>query len=156
MEQFFTTGNVTKLFNISPQTVKNWCDEFAKYLSSSATPGDGKKRIFTLNDVRVLALVADYHKRGFRWDDAHLALVNGQVGEIPQETDIVNQPPPALLVSLRDKITDLETSIKKVESERDEYKGQVRLLEKQLDQRDERIVKLVEDNAELKAQIKRQ
>lgn len=156
MDNFFTTGAVTKTFGISPQTVKNWCDEFAQYLSPTATPGESKKRIFTLDDMQVLSLVADYHKRGFRWEDAHAALKMGQRGEIPQESAIVNQPPPALLVALRDEISNLQTDLKGAESERDEYKGQVKLLERQLDQREERIVKLVEENADLKSRLKGQ
>lgn len=152
METFFTTSSITKAFGISPQTVKNWCDEFAQYLSPSATPGDGKKRIFTYEDMQVFALVADYHKRGFRWDDAHAALKSGQRGELPQDNEIVNQPPPAILVALRDEIAKLKQQLVHAHTERDMERGKTELLEKLLVEKEAQIKRLYIDLARLEAE----
>jgi DNA-binding transcriptional MerR regulator len=154
MDEFFTTQSIIKTFKVSHQTVKNWCDEFGRYLSPTATPGDGKKRVFTPNDLKVFALLSDYHKRGFRWEDAHAALQNGQRGEIPQDVELEPVAPPALLVSLRDEINNLQLLLKSAESERDEERGQKKLLREMLDQKEKQLREVIEENALLKAQLR--
>lgn len=150
MDEFFTTQHVTKTFGVSHQTVKNWCDEFASHLSPSARPETGRKRVFTTNDLKVFALVAEYHKRGFRYEDAHTALQSGQRGDIPDtESDITPTVPPALLVQLRDELAKRDAIISSLTSERDMERGKVQLLEKQLGERDQQIKELYREIAEL-------
>ncbi len=76
--EYYSTQNICALFKVSHQTVKNWSDEFASYLSPSATPGANRKRSFTTNDLMVFSLVNDYRKRGYTYADAQLALGAGQ------------------------------------------------------------------------------
>jgi DNA-binding transcriptional MerR regulator len=154
MDEYFTTQDVTKTFGVSHQTVKNWCDEFTSYLSPTARPGEGKKRLFTVEDIQVFSLIRDYHQRGFRYEDAHAALKTGQRGEIPETADLVPAAPPALLTALRDEISNLRVLLRQAETERDEERGQKRLLKEMLDQKELHLQKLYEDNATLKAQLK--
>ena len=155
MNELFTTQHVIATFKVSHQTVKNWCDEFSHYLSLQAKPGESKKRFFNVDDLKVFALVNDYHKRGLRWDDVHLALQNKQRGELPDsETDIVPYTSPALLVSLKDQLGSLTTQLKTTETERDMALGQVKLLEKQVGEKDKRIQELYQENAELRVKTK--
>jgi DNA-binding transcriptional MerR regulator len=149
---FYTTAHVAQLFTVTHQTVKNWSKEFAAYLSPTATPQEGKKRMFTLDDVRVFALVHDYGKRGFGYDDAHLALRSGQRGELPNTTEVVPTMPPALLTTLREEISSLRLQLRSTETGRDEAQGQVKLLKEQLSDKERQIRELIEENAHLKAQ----
>lgn len=152
MDEVFTSQHVIAAFKVSHQTVKNWSDEFDHYLSPQARPGGGKKRFFNIDDMKVFALVNDYHKRGLRWEDAHLALQNHQRGDLPdQDTDITPYTPPALLVSLKDQVNTLSTQLKVTETERDMAIGQVKLLEKQVVEKDKRIEELYQQNADLRA-----
>lgn len=150
MIEFFTTQHVCKTFGVSHQTVKNWCDEFASHLSPTARPETGRKRVFTTNDLRVFALLAEYHKRGFRYDDAHAALQAGQLGNIPElESEITPTVPPALLVQLKEEVSRRDQIILSLTSERDMERGKVQLLEKQLAERDQQIKDLYREIAEL-------
>ncbi len=153
---FYTTAHITKLFEITHQTVKNWAKEFIAYLSPTAQPPEGKKRMFTLDDVKVFALVHDYSKRGFGYEDAHLALRAGQRGEVPNTSEIVPTVPPALLVTLREEITHLRTELRKTETERDEAQGQVKilrdLLKEQLAEKEQIIRELYKQLARYEAE----
>jgi DNA-binding transcriptional MerR regulator len=143
MDEFFTTQHVCKTFKVSHQTVKNWCREFAPYLSVTATPKDGKKRVFTTADLEVFALVSEYNRRGFRYDDAHAALKSGQRGEMPErEGEIIPTVPPALLTQLREQITSRDAIIHQITTERDKERGKVEILEKQLAEKEKKIEEL--------------
>ena len=92
---FYTTQHLRTIFKVSHQTIKNWADEFASYLSPTANPEAGKKRLYTTEDVQVFALVKDYRQRGYTYEDVHTALKTGQRGDIPFEaSDIVSTVPP--------------------------------------------------------------
>ena len=152
---YYSTQNVCALFQVSHQTVKNWSDEFASFLSPSATPGANRKRSFTPHDLQVFSLVNDFRKRGFTYADAQAALAAGQIGDIPESTtDLVASPPPALLLTLREEITNLRLILKSVESERDKERGKVELLEKQLEAKEDLIRKMYQENAELRVKGK--
>jgi DNA-binding transcriptional MerR regulator len=150
---FLTTQDITQLFSISHQTVKNWSVEFAEYLSPMANPSQGRKRLFTPDDVKAFALVHDYRERGYTYEDIHLALKTGQRGEIPEQAgQIVPTIPPALLTSLRLEMNNLQEKLQTTQTERDEYKGQVKLLREQLTEEREISREVIEENARLKAQ----
>src|SRR5215207_3277821 len=80
----YKSSHVQKLFNVSPETVRNWSEEFGQYLSVTATPGGGRHRLFTQDDMEVFALVAELKEKGLTYTDIHAALQNNQRGEIPQ------------------------------------------------------------------------
>lgn len=152
MDEFFTTQHVCRTFKVSHQTVKNWCDEFSTHLSPTALPEAGRKRVFTTNDLEVFALIAEYHKRGFRYEEAHAALKAGQRGQIPEaEGDLTPTVPPALLVQLKDEIAKRDAIIQSLTSERDMERGKVQLLEKQLAEKDAHIKALYIELAQERA-----
>jgi DNA-binding transcriptional MerR regulator len=156
MDEHFTTSSLAKLFGTSDQTVKNWAKEFAEYLSPSAKPPAGQRRVFTFDDCRVFALVNDYHRRGFGYDAVHASLGAGQRGDFPPDSGMVPSiaTSPAFLALKNDR-DDLRLLNKQLETERDEARGQVKLLKEQLDQREQRVSELLEENADLKARLKR-
>lgn len=154
MDEYFTTQDVAQTFTISHQSVKNWSDEFADFLSPTASPGQGRRRAFTSEDLKVFAVVHDFHKRGYTYADAKMALANGQRGEVPEPSQTSPTVPPALLIQLRDEMTDLRLKLKAVESERDEERGQKKILREMLEEKERQVQRLYEENAILKAQLK--
>jgi DNA-binding transcriptional MerR regulator len=152
MDEQFTSQHIIKTFKVSHQTIKNWCDEFAKYLSPTARPGDGKKRFFTADDLKVLSLVHEYHKRGFRWEDAHVALQSGQRGDIPDTSELVPYENPTAMLALKEEVKNLRLLLEASQSERNMEHGKVELLEKQLAQKEALIKELYREVAILEAQ----
>lgn len=78
-----TTHQAAQLFNVNPQTIRRWVDEFGKHLSPSATPQQGRSRILTDADMQVLALIAELKEQGKVYEDIHAALSAGQRGDPP-------------------------------------------------------------------------
>lgn len=147
--EYFTTQHLELLFGVTHTTIKKRAREFAAYLSPTATPPDGGVRRYTQDDVRVLALVDDYHRRGFKWEDAHVALKRGERGEIPIETDLITATQTTEM-----EIMELKVQMNKLS---DQYKmtlGQNQLLREQLAEKERQIQELYERLAELKVQIK--
>lgn len=81
----FNSSNISKMFEISIETVRTWSEEFAGYLSPTANPGHKRTKLFTLDDLTVLALVAELKKLGQNFQDVHVALQAGQRGNLPYE-----------------------------------------------------------------------
>jgi DNA-binding transcriptional MerR regulator len=80
----YRNKDVQTLFNISPDTVRVWSEEFGEYLSPLAKPGTGKHRIFNDDDLSVFALVAEVKSKGLTYNEAHASLKSGQRGDIPE------------------------------------------------------------------------
>ena len=87
---FFQSEQLTDMFSVSHETIRNWTREFTDYLSPTANPGKRRKRQFSYDDLTVLALVAQLRNRGLNFDDIHVALRNGQRGTPPiqEPTDL--------------------------------------------------------------------
>lgn len=79
----YKTRHICTLFDISEETVRVWVNEFAEYLSPTATPGKHKQRTFTDRDMAILSLVAEYKGRGRTFAEIHFALKSGQRGVAP-------------------------------------------------------------------------
>ncbi len=55
------TATIARLIDVSPDTVRRWCDTrdyYGAFLSPGATPGDGIEREFNRHDLRVLHYIA--------------------------------------------------------------------------------------------------
>ncbi len=153
MVTHYTTKHVTDTFSVSHETVKNWSQEFAAYLSPTATPPAGTKRVFTDNDLRVFALVSDYKKRGLTYADAHVALQTGQRGDIPTPASLNSLPAVVqdMVLQLRGDIQALRSQLETERGNTNKALGQVELLKDQLADKERQIRELLEENARLKA-----
>ena len=76
----YTTNDVKTIFNIAPETVRNWTREFARYLSVTANPETGRTRLFTDEDLKVLDLVNTMRNDNKSYEDIHVALAAGERG----------------------------------------------------------------------------
>lgn len=83
----YNTPEVAAFYKRTDQTIRAWAEEFSFYLSPTANPGKGRGRNFTLEDMRVLALVAEMKDRSATFDDIHAALRAGQRGDSPSLSD---------------------------------------------------------------------
>jgi len=109
--------------------------------------------MFILDDIRVFALVREMSKHGFAYEDVHVSLRSGQRGDIPEVPgELVATIAPQIVASLREDNTNLKEQLQYTAKERDEAVGQVKLLERQLEQKDKRIEQLYQENAELRVQ----
>jgi len=79
----WSTRQVAAYYEFTEQTVRKWTLEFSPYFSPTATPGKEKNREFSLEDLGVIALIAEMKKRKATFDEIHAALATGQRGDPP-------------------------------------------------------------------------
>lgn len=151
-ESTYTTKDIAAIFKVSHQAVKTWARQFADYLSPTARPEEGKRRIFTDADMRVFALVRERTQRGDNFKDVHYALKSGQRGDVPAIAAQIVAGSPQQVELLDQEIQILRERIKTLETDRDMALGQVKLLEKQLAEKEQLIRQLYQDNARLEAE----
>ena len=73
-----TVSDIAERCDVSPQTVRTWCNTFNEWLSPSATPPAGEVRTFTSDDLNVLDLVADMRVKRIGYEDIKTALASGE------------------------------------------------------------------------------
>ena len=123
----YKSGDVQKLFKMSSETVRQWAIEFEDYLSPTASPGSGRMRLFTVDDLQVFALIAELKENGKTFEEIHAGLKAGQRGDIP-ETDIDT----AIEVRAAMEVRVLQQKLISVEAERDELSHQVQELREKM------------------------
>lgn len=79
----YKSRDLQSIFDVSGETIRVWADEFSTYLSPSATPGSGKHRIFSDEDLTVFALISEMKALGKTFEDVHVSLRTGQRGDLP-------------------------------------------------------------------------
>jgi DNA-binding transcriptional MerR regulator len=130
----YTVSDLAGSFDVSQQTIRQWSMEFKQYLSARANPGRNRVRAYCEGDVAVLALVAQMKSMGHVYEDVHMALANGQRGEVPDIEKITRQPDALqirtdkeLLLAKQQAETalahaaELEGRVKHIEEERDRW-----------------------------------
>ncbi len=76
----YTTNDVKTIFNVAPETVRNWAREFSHYLSATANPEVGRTRLFSDDDLKVLDLVNKMRNENKSYEEIHAVLATGQRG----------------------------------------------------------------------------
>ena len=149
----YKSADIQRLFHVSSETVRRWSQEFEEYLSPNASPGRGRARQFTLEDLEVFALVSEVKENGGTYEDAHVSLKMGQRGSIDDiiedrslsvqanvELDLMQQRMNQLKVAYEDAITKtnqlesevirLETEVKQMEDVKTQLKDAQELINK--------------------------
>jgi DNA-binding transcriptional MerR regulator len=112
----YTPSDLIKHFNRSKETIREWSNEFAEYLSPSARPTrKGGHRLYTDEDFRVLGLVADMKGRGIIFDEIHLALKNGQRGELPDSDTSLMTVPQQQIAMMQVRLLELEDEVERLQ-----------------------------------------
>lgn len=138
----FTTRHAQTLFRVaSSQTIRNWAKEFSEYLSPTATPTSGTTRHFTIEDMRVFALISEYSKQSRSFEEMHAALKAGERGHSPT-------------VSPDDVDTLIAGEVEKfLSTELEETRSLAHRLNEELDQIKSEVQPLRDENIRLRARI---
>lgn len=126
MADRYTTTQISEILEKTPQTIRNWTDEFSEYLSPLATQ-EGRNKLYTLDDLAVLSFIKDMRESGFRPEEIGSALARGDRSEIDVEdlsvalrnTEATTNPT-KLIVELQmaqRKIDSLSTELETVRKE---------------------------------------
>ena len=75
----YTAGAAARAVGISVASVRGYSARFAQFLSPTASPGPGKPRVLTDDDLRVMRFVFYYTGQGESWDDVAARLARGEV-----------------------------------------------------------------------------
>lgn len=114
-----TVNDVSRLFGVPLETVRYWCDNFAGFLSPTATPSANKAGIFTDDDLAVLALVAQMHEVHTSFEGIRKALDRGERGELPQQDRTEEEASSPIVTRFVGALAKLEGELEAVRGERD-------------------------------------
>ena len=64
MADTFTNKDIKEHMGLSPAGIRNYCQVYARYLSTEATPAPGLTRRFTLSDMKLFAYVRQRTNEG--------------------------------------------------------------------------------------------
>ena len=125
-------NEVAQRVGISVQTVRNWGELYARYLSEAATPQPGQTRFYIDDDVRVLGAIRQLKSEGLSDDDLHIALASGELPELdfaepepqPEQSRALEVPVFRIMedlrtenAELRGRNIDLERKLAKIEAQ---------------------------------------
>lgn len=118
----YSSRHIQALFRVSGETVRSWSEEFSEYLSASATPGKGKHRVFSNDDLRVLSYVAERKRDGATFDEIHVGLKSGERGDEPvlAPAEVESIVSGDIEKRLATQIEQLHITIERVRQERDD------------------------------------
>lgn len=124
-----TTGDMMRQFDISRQTVSNWCHTFARFLSPTANPPVGAQRRFSDDDLRVFAVIHRQKRAGLTFDEISAALASGERDEPPADMVAATN---GAVERLQQRIIALESQLRDSERREAEKDGKVDELRRQL------------------------
>lgn len=131
-------SEVLDMLQVSRETLRDWVTRCRDYLSPAANPPRegrrGRKRLYSDEDLRVLALVAAMRATASSWDEILASLAAGQrapVEAIPKRPPR-NQASLLALQQLQTQVTLLEAQLEALQRELIRREGQIELLERQL------------------------
>jgi DNA-binding transcriptional MerR regulator len=116
----YTAPQACKLFNCTDQTIRRWAKELAEYLSPTANPPANETRIFTTDDLPILALAAEMREENPRvtYDSIRASLANGQRGEVTEHTALATSDQTALAVrALSSQVQEFHEQMIRVETQ---------------------------------------
>ena len=130
----YQTRHISKLFDVSKETTRVWAREFAQYLSPTAQPESGQKRVYTSDDLSVFALVAQSKTDGLTYEQIHALLQAGERGNAPHpEVAAIASNESGKVVQLTRRIMQLERELQAAQSHSDKQDGVIEELRQQLE-----------------------
>lgn len=112
------TGDIARYFGVSERAVQRWVKEFEKYL----TPSNTRHRVYSDDDMRVLAVVAKYSHESKTYDEIRERLEAGERVESEDLTPLYGSDtrmiPAAALEATLDA-TEIRVELESVKLERD-------------------------------------
>lgn len=134
-EKPMKVGEIAKTFGVDPNTVRNWCERYAEYLSDAAKPPTGGVRLFSSRDFTVLSFVNSALNGGMIHDEIamKMAETSFNAGESDIILSYIDIPPP------QTKITTQETQYVVIELPSTAI-ARFEAIERRLDARDRSIM----------------
>lgn len=171
-DTIYTAEHAAKLYGVAYETIRKWALEFEQHFSLGVNPGKGRRRTFTADDMRILALIAEMKQRGQIFAEIHQELLQGKRGDPPvtKPTDltaIISEETVKNLVTRNEQLQQkIEALSRQIEEHRQleieyaklqgrfeaETQSRVRLEENIREIQDERV-KLYEQIGQLKAHL---
>jgi len=135
--QMATVTDFKKAFDVQPNTIRGWSKQYADFFSPSANPPKGKTRIYSDDDGRVMAFIAEMRNEGQTFETISASLAAGERGKWPPDDDEtrqdddaegeqVNNRTMALVTQLTAKAASLEGENKTLIEERDYLRNEVK------------------------------
>ena len=82
-----STKDIATYYGYSKPAIRAWAMEFAEYLSPTANPGQGRNRVFTVEDLEVIDYVAQRKREQATFEQIHVELKRGSRGKAPDLTE---------------------------------------------------------------------
>lgn len=151
----YSSKHVARLFDTTSETIRVWTIEFARYMSPTAVPDQGRHRRFTDDDLKVLALIAAMKAEGLLFEDIHVALASGQRAEPPiTDTALQQIPQTSYLDQLRIErdelllqLSDIQTRYARLEGRLEQTTTEKETLRMELAALREEVARLNRENA---------
>lgn len=127
-----TISDFTKVYDVQPNTIRQWSKTFADFLTPGANPPKGETRVYSDADGQVIALIADMRQDHQSYESIHAALAAGDRGQWPPDAPPVPQDAPGqpentlqLITHLTAKASQLEGELGAIKGERDHLRNQL-------------------------------
>jgi len=138
----YPTKYTANRLNVTTNTVRNWSEQYADYLSASARPGQQSERRFTERDLTVFEYIKQLRSEGLKEDEikqrlsetsfadtevlssSENALQEAASAALAQTSPDVTTATPALIVALDDlerRFEALERSVGKSQQNQRDY-----------------------------------
>ena len=153
----YQSSDLQKFFSRSPETIRQWADEFARHLSDAANPPEGVHRRYDEQDLLVFALVNEMRERKDSTEDIHEALDDGKRGELPVSA-FFKENGTELAVKLYQANTEIDvlrTRLEEMEAQLGKYKEENIQLKTRIEEMEKRI-ELEKEIAVLRAKLEMQ
>ena len=150
----YQSSDLQKFFSRSPETIRQWADEFARHLSDAANPPEGVHRRYDEQDLLVFALVNEMRERKESTEDIHAALDNGKRGELPVSA-FFKENGTELAIKLYQANTELDvlrSRIGEMEAQMEKYKEENIQLRTRMEEMEKRV-ELEKEIAVLRARL---
>lgn len=146
----YTTNHMANILDVSRETIRAWSYEFVDYLSEEAKPGEGQRRHYNDDDVRVLALVAQLKQRRQPYAEIHVALAAGERADPPEGASaLTSDTDKKKIISLEQEIVQLQEQVQGMQRD----VAQADLLREQLEEARAEISRLNREIGKLEGRL---
>jgi len=112
----YTVAQAAALAGVSPSSVRNWCAQFAQYLSSGASPAPGEERLLTGADVAILQQVAQWRAQRQGYDAILQQLADLSTEDLQPYIEVAPTLEPAPLQPATNEILTAVTLIEAIDA----------------------------------------
>lgn len=148
------TIEVSKMFGVSQQTVRNWAMVFTSHLSPSANPEKGGTRIFNDQDLQIFAFIKQCTDLGKSFEEIQVALMNNDITDIeiavPSAEETSIQPVNERHLQLIIERSELVGQVKQLQEDRQRREEEVQALHEKIDRLNQEIGELRAENRHLR------